>query len=215
MHGKRSSRQQAIDILNMVLAMSSDPPVPAQQATCPSCRSVQQERIAGLWLCQRCGHEWSDPVTPQGETAEERCLRCGGLRASSIHHIDSANDEIRNAAHTFMTGPSMLAENRGFERLIQRLGDVAAQNLARAEQAEADLLALRREKDEYKRIGQGFERDYRNTFEQSCFNLRRAEKAESDLNRTRQEFAALQREKDELQRQRDAAIVRQRKSRGR
>jgi hypothetical protein len=29
-----------------------------QTRWCPHCKSGNLERIAGLWLCQQCGHEW-------------------------------------------------------------------------------------------------------------------------------------------------------------
>lgn len=45
---------------------SPSPPVTQEQRRCPQCGSANQERIAALWLCQVCGHEWNDsaPVAP-------------------------------------------------------------------------------------------------------------------------------------------------------
>lgn len=40
--------------------------------TCQSCGTTTPERIAGLWICQACGHEWDDgQPSPAGEGAQE------------------------------------------------------------------------------------------------------------------------------------------------
>lgn len=42
-----------------------------QPVRCPKCGAKSPERIAGLWLCQRCRHEWDDPAA-QGVPPRER-----------------------------------------------------------------------------------------------------------------------------------------------
>lgn len=44
-----------------------------EQRRCPTCGSVNQERIAALWLCQACGTEWNEPVPAPGFD----CPKCG------------------------------------------------------------------------------------------------------------------------------------------
>jgi hypothetical protein len=45
---------------------SSSASGPAAVRCCPNCEDVRQERIAGLWLCQACGHEWNDGANAHG-----------------------------------------------------------------------------------------------------------------------------------------------------
>jgi hypothetical protein len=49
--------------IGVLRATRPRPALPQEPRQCPSCggEARYQERIAGLWLCNKCGHEWDDP----------------------------------------------------------------------------------------------------------------------------------------------------------
>jgi ribosomal protein L37AE/L43A len=62
----------ADEVATQVALLESAPTPPPRK--CPKCSSEKQERIAGLWLCNACGHEWDDPVPSPPPGAALRTL---------------------------------------------------------------------------------------------------------------------------------------------
>ncbi len=59
------------EVLGPAMNMSAPPERVSEGIRCPECRSSYPERIAGLWLCNNCGHEWDDAARPAVEPREE------------------------------------------------------------------------------------------------------------------------------------------------
>jgi rubredoxin len=67
----KAMEQAKVAKVTRYLAYSAEQGTLTDDVRCPSCQSLRQERIAGLWLCQVCGHEWdrAQPVTLRAEPA--------------------------------------------------------------------------------------------------------------------------------------------------
>jgi hypothetical protein len=63
----RLDEEEIRDVLAALRSAPAEPPAPFW-VRCPQCQNPQRERIAGLWLCQACGHEWDDPPSAEPPT---------------------------------------------------------------------------------------------------------------------------------------------------
>lgn len=127
-------------------------------------------------------------------------------RTDAIGALDDAGVR-RNPSDDVASGIDKLAKDRD-ETLAEwnKVGSIfwpdrepddkwSAQDVAEAvKEIRAAVETLRKERDEFKRIGQQFEVDARNHFEQSCKNLTRAESAEKERDGRTAQATVLSRE---------------------
>jgi ribosomal protein L37AE/L43A len=82
-------------------------------ARCPSCGSRKQERIAGLWLCNACTHEWDDAYsapaadagsheTPLRTRLREMIAKYRAMAAAARNDGPIPNDEREHAGRWTM-----------------------------------------------------------------------------------------------------------------
>jgi hypothetical protein len=94
----------------LLAALDSPQAGETRAARCPSCGDSKQERIAGLWLCQKCGHAWD--ASPSSVRPDSKLLEIAGL--VNAYHNDGTT---RSAAETLraiadVLGPPMEARVR-------------------------------------------------------------------------------------------------------
>jgi deoxycytidylate deaminase len=158
---------QRYPIVNFHNESLASQPTPPAGLKCPSCGSLKQERIAGLWLCQFCGHEWDDAppasrvqeVIAEAERQLEGLYRDIGLVMTLIQRRPNPqlddNDQIRRLQgwreRIDQIRPHLASQDQRIRELEQErddaLKDVAYHsdcrpNRRQAEKAMADAKAL-------------------------------------------------------------------------
>lgn len=72
---------------------------------CPRCGHPLMERIACLWLCQKCGHEWDDPpAEASGQALVERLQSYARSDAHEIHRLQGVVGHLRQALRRISNG---------------------------------------------------------------------------------------------------------------